>query len=100
MKLCRRVTLKGGLWMGLLGLAGCSSKTPRPELAVHPPQRPDKIVCSGFAAEQVSILPLTRLVNPSAPDADAYIQAYVTLADEFGVLLKFPGTFRFEISVS
>ena len=87
----------GILLAGLLCAAGCSNSGPRPELAAQPSQFPMKITYAGFTAAKVSILPLTRFVRSSSPDTESYIQAYVTLADEFGAQLKYPGTFRFEL---
>jgi hypothetical protein len=97
MRLSYHPKFAGILWVGLLTLSGCSNSSPRPELTAQAPQSPTKIVHSGFSPSKVSILPLTRLVSPSGPDADSYIQAYVTLADEFGAQLKYPGSFRFEL---
>ena len=88
--------LTGMLAVGLLWVTGCTDSGPRPELASQP-QSLTKIAHSGFAPSTVSILPLTRLVTPVSPDADSYIRAYVTLEDQFGDQLKYPGTFRFEL---
>ena len=92
-----RLTLKGLLCMGLLWGVGCSETDPKPELAIQPPHSPAKVVHAGFAPAKVTILPLTRLVSPSVPDSEPYIQAYVTLTDALGAQLIYPGTFRFEL---
>jgi hypothetical protein len=85
------------LLTGLLCVSGCSNSVPRPELAAQPSQSSLKVAYAGFTPAKVSLLPLTRLVNSSTPDTESYIQAYVTLADEFGAQLKYPGTLRFEL---
>lgn len=97
MRVSCRLTLKGLLFVGLLWGAGCSDSDPKPELTVQTLHPPAKIIHAGFAPAKVSILPLTRLVSPSAPDSEPYIQAYVTLTDALGVQLIYPGTFRFEL---
>lgn len=88
---------KAVLFIGLLCVAGCSNSSPRPELASQPAQSSMRITYAGFTPAKVSILPLTRLVSSSTQSTESYIQAYVTLADEFGAQLKYPGTFRFEL---
>ncbi len=93
-----RPKFTGLAWACLLSLlTGCSDSGPRPHLAKQPLQPPAQVVHTGFAPAKVLILPLTRLTRSSGPDAESYIRAYVTLADEFGAQLKHPGTFRFEL---
>jgi hypothetical protein len=85
------------LLLGLLCASSCSNSGPRSELAAQPSQSSLRVTYTGFTPDKVSLLPLTRLVSSSSSDAESYIQAYVTLADEFGAQLKYPGTFRFEL---
>jgi len=97
MSLSCQSKFRGILWVGLLSMLGCSTSSPRPELAAQPSQPPTRVVHSGFTPSKVSILPLTGLVSASASNTVSYIRAYVTLADGFGDQLKYPGTFRFEL---
>lgn len=80
-----------------LAAAGCRLL---PEPAPPQPVQTEIVDVSGctlYAPAKIDILPLTEFASVAAGALNGKINLYVALLDSFGVQMKSPGVFRFEL---